>query len=65
MYPYKKGTMMVKILSLHVITNLILSTEFIPRLRIYGASVGTIAAEMVGLIVEMHNSQMYIIYKLT
>ncbi len=51
-YPLKKDNTMVKILTANAAINLVLSFLLIPSLGIYGAVIGTIGAEMFGMIAE-------------
>lgn len=53
-YPLKMDSVMVKILTANAIVNLVASCLLIPVIGIYGAVVGTIAAESVGLIAELY-----------
>lgn len=53
-YPLKMDAIMVKILSINAVANLILSAFLIPIMGIYGAVVGTIGAETIGLIAESY-----------
>ncbi|MCD8117246.1 MAG: oligosaccharide flippase family protein [Oscillospiraceae bacterium] len=62
-YPLKMDSTMVKILSLNAVTNLILSALLIPVLGIYGAVVGTIGAETVGLVAEMWVCRKYLSFR--
>lgn len=62
-YPLKKDTMMVKILSINAVTNLVLSALLIPIMGIYGAVVGTIGAETIGLIAETYVCRKYLSVK--
>lgn len=59
-YPQAKDTEMVKILFINSIINLALSYELIPFMGVYGAVIGTIAAECFGLIAEMHLCKQYV-----
>ncbi|MCD7981535.1 MAG: oligosaccharide flippase family protein [Clostridiales bacterium] len=59
-YPLKKDMTMVRILSVNAVVNLVLSALFMPVLGIYGAVVGTICAELVGLISEIWVSRAYL-----
>ncbi|MCD8377614.1 MAG: polysaccharide biosynthesis C-terminal domain-containing protein, partial [Candidatus Gastranaerophilales bacterium] len=59
-YPLKMDAVMVKILSVNAVVNLILSAVLIPSFGIYGAVVGTICAETVGLIAEMWICRKYL-----
>ncbi len=59
-YPLKKDATMVRILTANAVVNLILSYLLIPVLGIYGAVVGTIAAETVGLVAEFIVCRKYI-----
>lgn len=52
-YPLKKDSSMVRILFINAITNVILSALLIPVIGVYGAAIGTIAAELTGLILEI------------
>ncbi len=52
-YPMKMDTAMVKILSVNAAVNLVLSAVLIPKMGIYGAVLGTICAESVGLAGEL------------
>lgn len=52
-YPLKKDSSMVKILFLNATINVILSTVLIPSIGVYGAVIGTIAAELTGLVLEI------------
>ncbi len=65
LYPLKKDGMMVRILFLNAAANLVLSILLIPTLGIYGAVIGTIAAESVGLIIEFIVCRKYISAKQT
>ena len=62
-YPLKMDSMMVKILSANAAVNLILSVLLIPYMGIYGAVVGTIGAELVGLVAELWVSRKYLSIK--
>ena len=59
-YPLKMDMTMVKVLSLNAVVNLVLSASFIPILGINGAVVGTIAAELTGLIIEIYLVRKYV-----
>ncbi|MCD8011763.1 MAG: oligosaccharide flippase family protein [Lachnospiraceae bacterium] len=59
-FPLGKDKAIVRILSLNAVANLILSALLIPVLGIYGAVVGTISAEIVGLTLEIWISRKYI-----
>lgn len=59
-YPLKKDGTMVKILSVNAVTNLLLSSILIPYIGIYGAVIGTIGAESVGLIAELRLCRKYL-----
>lgn len=62
-YPMKKDAAMVKILTANAVINLVLSSLLIPRVGIYGAVIGTIAAELCGLMCEMWICRKYISFK--
>ncbi|MCD8371493.1 MAG: oligosaccharide flippase family protein [Clostridiales bacterium] len=62
-YPLKKDATMAKILSVNAMTNLALSTILIPYMGIYGAVIGTIGAESVGLIAEFYLCRNYLSVK--
>lgn len=60
-YIYILGDMqMVKILSLNAIVNLVLSAILIPYIGIYGAVIGSIAAEFMGFVLETFLVREYI-----
>lgn len=59
-YPLKMDMSMVKILTLNAVVNLIVSASLIPFLGINGAVIGTIAAEMMGLIIEIFLVRKYL-----
>ena len=59
-YPLKKDMAMVRILSVNAVVNLVLSALLMPVLGIYGAVIGTICAEMVGLISVIWVSREYL-----
>lgn len=59
-YPLKMDMSMVKILTLNAVVNLIVSASLIPFLGISGAVIGTIAAEMMGLIIEIFLVRKYL-----
>ena len=52
-YPLKMDLTMVKIVTLNAVVNLVLSATLIPSLGVYGAVIGSIAAELNGLIIEV------------
>ncbi len=58
-YPQKKDASMVRILFTNAVVNLIASIILIPVLGVYGAVVGTILAEMVGLMAELYMCRQY------
>lgn len=62
-YPLKKDSGMVIILTANAVINLLLSGMLIPQIGIYGAVAGTIAAELFGLICEMFICRKYIALK--
>ncbi len=62
-YPLKKDSTMVRILTVNAVINLILSFLLIPSLGIYGAVIGTIGAETFGLIAEYVVCRKYISIK--
>ncbi len=62
-YPLKKDSTMVKILTANAIINLALSILLIPSMGIYGAVVGTIGAETFGMIAEFVVCRKYISLK--
>lgn len=62
-YPLKMDSTMVRILSVNAVTNLILSALLIPVMGIYGAVVGTIGAETVGLVAEMWVCRKHLSFK--
>lgn len=62
-YPLKRDTAMVIILTANAVINLMLSSLLIPKIGIYGAVAGTIAAELCGLICEMCICRKYITFK--
>lgn len=59
-YPLKMDMAMVKILSLNAVINLIISALLIPYLGISGAVIGSIAAELNGLVIEIYIVREYI-----
>lgn len=59
LYPLKYDMSMVKILFLNAIVNLAISACLIPSLGIYGAILGTTAAEIVGLLIELYICRQY------
>ena len=59
-FPLGKDKEMVYILFINAIVNLILSAGLIPNLGIYGAIIGTVAAEIVGLVLEIWICKQYI-----
>lgn len=59
-YALKKDKDMVKILSLNALVNIVISSIMIPRLGIYGAVIGTMAAEITGLCIEIFIVRKYI-----
>ena len=59
-FPLGKDKEMVYILFINAIINLILSASLIPVLGIYGAIIGTVAAEIAGLLLEMWICKQYI-----
>ena len=62
-YPLKRDTAMVKILTANAVINLVLSSLLIPKIGIYGAVAGTVVAELCGLICEMCICRRYIVFK--
>lgn len=52
-YPLKMDATMVKVVSLNAVVNLGLSAVLIPSLDVYGAVIGSIAAEFIGLVIEV------------
>lgn len=62
-YPLKMDALMVRILSVNAAVNLILSAILIPSLGIYGAVIGTICAEAVGLVAEVWACRKYLSLK--
>lgn len=52
-FPLKKDASMVKILFVNAIINLALSALLIPIIGVYGAVIGTMAAELIGLVLEI------------
>lgn len=62
-YPLNKDGTMVKILSMNALVNLVLSAILIPYIGIYGAVIGTICAETVGLIAELKLCREYLSVK--
>lgn len=52
-YPLKKDSSMVKILFVNALANVVLSALLISIIGVYGAVIGTIAAELTGLIMEI------------
>ena len=52
-YPLKKDSSMVKILFVNALANVVSSALLIPIIGVYGAVIGTIAAELTGLILEI------------
>jgi len=52
-YPLKMDAIMVKVVSLNAVVNLCISVALIPLLGVYGAVIGSIAAELTGLVVEI------------
>lgn len=59
-FPLKMDITMVKVLSLNAVINLTLSASLIPSMGISGAVLGTIAAEMTGLIIEVYLARAYV-----
>ncbi len=54
LYPMKRDRTMTIITICNAMVNLILSALLIPRLGVYGAVIGTMAAEMFGLVTELY-----------
>lgn len=52
-YPLKMDMAMVKVVSLNAVVNLVLSAAFIPSFGVYGAVIGSISAEFIGLVTEV------------
>ncbi len=52
LYPLSKDAYMVAILCINAIINLVLTITLIPYIGVYGAVIGTTAAETMGLILE-------------
>lgn len=59
-YPLKMDKLMVYILFFNAMVNLILSSVLIPQIGVFGAVIGTIVAEMSGLIIEFYICRKYI-----
>jgi len=59
-YPLKRDKAMVRILLLNAAINLILSCALIPVLDVYGAVIGTVVAEIIGLTLEVYLCKDYI-----
>lgn len=59
-FPLKMDTKIVKILFLNAGVNIALSTSLIPVFGICGAVIGTIVAEMTGLIIEIYLVRKYL-----
>lgn len=62
-YPLKKDKKMVLILFCNAAVNLFLSTLLIPKIGVYGAVIGTCAAELLGLIFELAICRQYVSLK--
>lgn len=62
-YPLKMDMTMVKVLVLNAVVNLLLSTMLIPSLGITGAVIGTLAAQMTGLVIEIFIVRKYMSMK--
>lgn len=60
LYPLKKDKTMVMILFINAAINLTLSIVLIPSMGVYGAVIGTIVAELFGLVYEMVLCRNYI-----
>ncbi len=61
-YPFKRDKFMVKVLLLNAFTNIIVSILFIPRIGVMGAVLGTICAELLGLLIEVYYSRKFFNY---
>lgn len=59
-YPLKMDKAMVWILFLNAAVNLVLSSVLIPRMGVFGAVIGTIVAETIGLVIEFYICRKYI-----
>lgn len=59
-YPLKKDKIMVKILFMNALINLVISVLLIPKIGVYGAVIGTIMAELFGLIFQLILCKKYI-----
>ncbi|HAS92068.1 MAG TPA: flippase [Clostridiales bacterium] len=59
-YPLKMDKAMVWILFFNAGINLVLSSILIPRMGVFGAVIGTIVAEIFGLIIELYICRRYI-----
>lgn len=59
-YPLKMDKLMVWILFFNAGVNLALSSVLIPRMGVFGAVLGTIVAEIIGLIIEFYICRKYI-----
>lgn len=59
-YPLKMDKPMVWILFFNAVVNLALSSILIPRMSVFGAVLGTIVAEILGLIIEFYICRKYI-----
>lgn len=63
LYPMKKDLLTLRIILINAIVNLVCSFSLIPIIGVYGAVVGTLLAELVGLILGLFFSRKVIDFK--
>ena len=63
LYPMKKDFLTLRIILINAVVNLICSFSLIPVIGVYGAVIGTLFAELVGLILELIFSREVVDFK--